>query len=323
MELLDGIKLSELGCRQSAAGYPPEPTADGREPKADLGEVARRGAMVFLEMIFRDGFYHADPHPGNLMVLKDGVIGVLDCGMVGRIDGAMRDDLEEVLMALAQRDPQLITAVIMRVGLVPTELDEPALSGDIAELLGDYSNQPLDQLDLGHALNDITEVIRRHHIVLPTGIALLIKVLVMLDGTARLLHPQFNLTELIQPFYAKLRWKRLAPATQWQKLRRLYHEWEYLTRMLPRGLVGLVHQLQSGRFDVHLEHKRLEPSVNRLVLGLLTSSLFLGSALMWTHHVPPVLFEVSLVGAAGVLLSIVMGIRLLWAIRKSGHLDRR
>jgi ubiquinone biosynthesis protein len=92
--------------------------------------------------------------------------------------------------------------------------------------------------------------------------------------------------------------------------------------MLPRGLVGLVQQLQSGRFDVHLEHKRLEPSVNRMVLGLLSSSLFLGSALMWTHEVRPLFLGVSVFGALGCLLSLVMGIRLLWAIRKSGHLDR-
>jgi ubiquinone biosynthesis protein len=308
MELLDGIKLLE--------------PVQLKQAGVNLEEVARRGATIFLEMIFRDGVYHADPHPGNLMVLPNGVIGVLDCGMVGRIDGAMREDLEEVLMALAQRDPQHISAVIMRVGLVPTDLDEAALSTDVAELLGDYSNQPIDQLDLGSALNDITEVIRRHHIILPTGIALLIKVLVMLDGTARLLHPHFNLTELIRPFYARLLWKRLSPASQWRKLRRLYHEWEYLSRMLPRGLVGLVQQLQSGRFDVHLEHKRLEPSVNRLVFGMLTSSLFVGSALLWTSKLGPLIFEIPVFGAVGCILSFGLGLRLLWAIRNSGHLDK-
>jgi ubiquinone biosynthesis protein len=308
MERLKGIKLAEPA-RLVEAGY-------------DREEIARRGATLFLDMIFRDGFYHADPHPGNFLVLEGGVIGMLDCGMVGRLDERMREQIEEMLLALASRDAILLTAVITRVGAVPRELDQSALTADITDFLFYYAGIPLDQLDLGGALTELTEIIRRYQIVLPASLALLIKVLIMLEGTARLLNPHFNLTQLITPYQQKLIWRRLSPVRHLQKLRRVYHELEYLGEVLPRGIVDILQQMQSGRFDVHLEHRKLEPSVNRLVFGLLTSALFLGSAWLWSHGVEPAVGGVSLPGAAGCFLSVLLGLRLLWAIQKSGKLDR-
>lgn len=307
MEYLEGVKIAERK-KLEGLGY-------------DLGELARRGAEVFLDMIFRDGFYHADPHPGNLLVLTGGVIGLLDCGMVGRLEEVMREQIEEMLLALATGDAARVTTIVTRIGSVPPQLDQAGLSTDVAELVSYHGSRSLDQFDLGKALTDMTEIMRRYQIALPSGIALLIKVLVMLEGTSRLLSPRFNLTELLQPYQKKLIFRRLSPARHMQKLRRLYHEWEYLGEMLPRSLVDVLQQVQSGRFDIHLEHKRIEPSVNRLVFGMLTSALFLGSCLLLHSDVPPVVWSVSVPGAVGCGVSFVLSLRLLWAIKKSGHLD--
>lgn len=307
MEYLPGTKLSDAK-RLLSHGH-------------DLNELARRGAIVFLDMIFRDGIYHADPHPGNILVLDDGVIGLLDCGMVGRLDERMREDLEDLIMAVAHRDGSQLASFVIRLGVLPPDLDEAAFQVDITEILGDYANQPLDQFDLSGALVDMTEVVRKHQIMLPANLSLLIKVLIMLDGTARLLNPQFNLTQLLAPYYQKLFWKRHSPTRQWKKFFRIYQEWEYLGKKLPRGLVGLIQQLQTGRFDVHLEHRHLEPSVNRLAFGILTSSLFLGSAWLWANHVQPEIYDISLPGAIGCFVSVLLGLRLFWAIRRSGRLD--
>ena len=118
-------------------------------------------------------------------------------------------------------------------------------------------------------------------------------------------------------------WRRLSPHRHIMKIRRLIQEWQYFGEVLPRTLVDVLQQIQTGRFDVHLEHKRLEPSVNRLVFGMLTSSLYVGSAVILHAEVPPTLFGVSMVGALGCAFSIMLAIRLLWAIRKSGHLDQK
>jgi ubiquinone biosynthesis protein len=309
MDYLDGIRITETQ-RLRDLGY-------------DLGDLARRGAELFLDMIFRDGFYHADPHPGNFLVLPGAVIGMLDCGMVGRIDETLREHIEDMLMAVANRDPVQLTGIITRVGSVPPQLDQTGLSNEVAELVSYHAGRSLQELDLGKALTDMTEIIRRYQIVLPPSIALLIKVLAMLEGTSRLLSPTFSLTELIKGYQKKMLWRRLSPQRHIQKIRRMIQEWQYFGEVLPRTLVDVLQQVQTGRFDVHLEHKRIEPAVNRLVFGMLTSALFMGSALILKAEVPPTLWGVSVVGALGYAFSIVLALRLLWAIRKSGHLDQK
>lgn len=309
MELLEGTKLSETA-RLVELGF-------------DLEMVARRGAELYLEMIFRHGFYHADPHPGNIVLLEGNVIGLLDYGMVGRIDEQLREDFEEMLMAIGNRDATQLTAIITRLGEVPSDLDQPSLAVEVADFISHYTTQRLDEFDLTGALNELTEMIRRFHIMLPTRVAMLIKVLVMLEGTSRLLSPRFNLIEVMQPYQRQMVYRRLSPARQVRRLRRFYGEVQRLMDVLPRGLIDILQQVQTGKFDVHLDHRGLEPSVNRLVVGMLSSALFVGSSMMLSQRVPPVVQNISILGAAGCAVSIALGLRLFRAINKSGHLDRR
>jgi len=320
MEFLEGTKLTE--------------TAALIEQHFDLPEIARRGAEIYLEMIFTHGFYHADPHPGNILVLEGNVVGLLDYGMVGRIDEPLREDIEEMLLAIANRDAMQLTAVITRLGAVPPGLDRAALSVDVADFVSHYVGQRLDEFNLSGALEEMIEIVHRYRIMLPARVAMLLKVLIMLEGTARLLNPKFNLIEVMQPYQKRLILRRLSPARQLRKMRRIYSELEHLAESLPRGILDIIQQIQSGKFDVHLDHRGLEPSVNRLVYGMLTSALFLGSSLLLSRQVPPLVNippwienpwvpNLSILGLLGCGVSIALGLRLLRAISKSGHLDRR
>jgi ubiquinone biosynthesis protein len=308
MEWLDGWRFSDPHL--------------GRDSHCDLGLVARHGAEMYLEMIFHHGFYHADPHPGNLVLLADGTIGLLDFGMVGRLDEALREDIESMLLAIVTQDAQMLTSLVMRLGAVPPGLDEAALSVDLSEFVAHYANQPVDAFDLAGALSEMVEIIQRYHIVLPSSLAMLIKVLVMLDGTGRLLAPHFSLMELVHPYQRKLLQRRLSPARQMRKMRRIFSELEQLAEILPRRLRDILQQVENGKFDVHLDHRGLEPSVNRLVIGMMASALFLGSSLMLAQHVWPIR-EVSVPGVAGMAMSMFLGWRLLKAIGKSGRLERK
>ena len=147
MELLDGIKLSESE-RLKAAEIDPD-------------EVARRGAAICLKMIFDHGFYHADPHPGNLLVMDHCRIGLIDCGMVGRIDERLHEAISELLLALGDFDAEHMTTMIIRMGKTPADLDRAALSLDVADFLSYYASQSLDRFDLSGALREIMEQIRR------------------------------------------------------------------------------------------------------------------------------------------------------------------
>ena len=276
-------------------------------------------------MIFTNGFYHADPHPGNILVLPGGVIGLLDYGMVGRIDETLRELIEEMLSAVVHADADHLTSIITRIGSTPPQLDYAGLSIDVADFIAHYAHLRIDELELGGALNEMIEIIRRYQIMLPARIALLIKVLVMLEGASRMLNPNFSLVELMRPYQRKMIFRRLSPARQLRRLRRLYSELEYLAEVLPRGVVDILQQVQSGSFDIHLDHRGLEPSVNRLVLGMLASALFLGSSWLLANNVGPSIpyVNLSFLGTAGSTVSIMLGLRLLRAINKSGHLDRR
>jgi ubiquinone biosynthesis protein len=308
MECLEGMKLTDPALQSLSAEC--------------RSEIARRGADIYMQMIFRHGLYHADPHPGNLVVLPGNVIGLYDFGMVGRIDGELREQIEEMLLAITNSDAERLTTLITRVGAVPPHLDVASLGSEVADFVAFYGNQPLESLNLASALNEIIEMIRRYQIMLPARIALLIKVFAMLDGTAKRLSPKFSLVEVIQPYRGEMRRHRLSPVRRLKKLQRIYAEVEYLAERVPRRLGELLDQMQRGKFDVHLDHRGLEPSVNRLVLGMLASALFLGSSMLMTHQVLAIR-GVSVLGVGGALVSLALGLRLIRAINKSGHLDRR
>jgi len=307
MERLDGVPLTSQ--------LPAEVEHSVRS------ELARRGARVFLDMIFRDGFFHADPHPGNVLVLPGGVIGLLDAGMVGRVDDAMRGYIEKGMIAVMTRDAAALTDLVMTVGQVPPDLDAAALQAEVADQLTFYWGMPLDQFELSVALDELTEAVRRFQIVLPPSVSLLVKVLVMLEGTARLLDPGFNLTTVIEQYRGRFTRRRLSPKRMMQKFMSGVRDWEEVIGSLPRMARDVMRFAREQKFAVQLQHQHLEPSVNRLVFGLLTSALFVGSAFMWAQKAPPLLWDVSVIGVIGVVISTVLGSRLLWAIQKSGKLE--
>ncbi|MBU6386076.1 MAG: ABC1 kinase family protein [Pirellula sp.] len=317
MSLLSGESINQVA--------DPEKYSD-----EDREEFARRIADLYVEMIFVKGLYHADPHPGNILIEHDGSLGLLDFGMVGRIDDALRDNIEEMLWALSLKDSALLTSIIKRVGKVPQNVDDSLLSNDITDLIGTYGNQPIERIDLATALNDATDILHRHRIVLPSQLGMLIKTLVTLQGTIRQTSPKFSLLEAIEPMFKRMWRSRLSPWRQARRLRRLYIEVETLVEKLPGQISSLMELVQSGKLDVHLSHRGLSPSINRLVLGLLTSSLLLGSSILMASNVPPLLFinggpfglkNLSMIGLGGFILSLIVTIRILLAINRSGHLD--
>lgn len=318
MELLSGVPVNQLSTGHSDTN-----------PRCQ--ELAKRTAEVYVEMIFLHGVYHADPHPGNVLVLDNGDLGLLDFGMVGRIDDRLRETIEEMLLAVASRDTALLTTLIKRVGSTPPRLDESLLSIDVADVVATYGAQPLESFDLSGALNDVTDIMHRHQISLPPQTSLLIKMLITLEGTLHQLSPQFSLLEVMQPFFRKMWLRRMSPRRQAKRFRRIYLELESLMETFPSQVSNVMQLVQEGRLDVHLAHKGLSPSVNRIVLGLLISSVFLGSSILLAFKVPPLLFmnggwmgiqQLSLLGLIGYAVSLMAGFRLIRAINRSGHLDR-
>ncbi len=289
----------------------------------DLDEFARRGANMYLQMIFRDAFYHADPHPGNLMLLPGGVVGVLDCGMVGRLDEELAEGLDEMLMAVVDHKSVDLEEVILRLGSAPPETARDQLRADLTDFVADYMGQSIHDMDVSGALNSLLEIIRRYNIVLPAPFSLLLRTLVELEGTAQRLSPKFSLGEVIQPFYATMVRRRLSIRGILGRLRHTYRDWERLMQSVPRDLDDLFRRVRDGTFSVHLDLRHIDPVINRLVLGVMTAALFVSSALLWSMKAPPTISGVSVFGGAGYLMAAYLGWRLLRAIRRSGDIDSK
>jgi ubiquinone biosynthesis protein len=288
----------------------------------DLNEFAQRGANMYLDMIFRDGFYHADPHPGNLMMLPGGVVGVLDCGMVGRLDDTMRDEVESLLLSVINKDAVELTDCVMRLGSVPPDLDRDTLRAEISNFVSEHGSRSLRDFNLSVALKQMTDIVRRYHILLPSMLALMLKTLVMLEGTSRQLNPNFNLAALIEPYQVKVLKHKLSLDRVLRKIYRMYRDWDRLIDILPRDVTEILRRIRNGTFEMKHEHQRLESTVNRLVHGILSASFFVGSSLMLAHDVEPAPWNISIPGTFGLLVSIFLAWRLMRRINKSEESDK-
>ena len=308
MEMLEGYSVSETTRIKS----------DG----VDSQEFARRGANLYLEMVFRDRFFHADPHPGNIWVLKDGTLGLLDCGMTARLDSELSEELEGMLLASVDKDAERLTDHVLRVATTPQGLSRRSLQSDIDAYLSEYLGLSLSELDLSAALNGLTTILRGHHIILPAGLSMLIRVLVMLEGTSRLLDRNFSLAEIIQPYATKLIQRRYSPEKLLRRVQRSHRDWSRFIDLLPRELGEVIQRAREGRFNIHLEHRNLDAVINRLVYGMLSAALFLGGCMVLGQQIPPTIKGISIIGASICAFGLVLGFRVLRAIKKSGSLFR-
>jgi len=292
-------------------GIPGSNQGELHQSGVNLDEFAHRAANMYLNMIFRDGFYHADPHPGNYMLLPETVVGVVDCGMVGRIDDELRETFEDLLIAFSQRDSEELCGLLLRVCSAPANVVEGAFRSDVNDFLAEYANQSIKEFDLGGALEQLTAIIRGHHLILPSGVSLILKTLIVLEGSARQLSPSFNLMQLVGPFQHQLMSERFKPKRWLAKLRRTHRDVDRLLSSGPKDLTNFLERLRSGRFEVKLEHRHLQAAVNRLVAGLLIAALFLGSTQLCGQSIPPLAFGVSVPGVTGCVVALVMGTLLL------------
>jgi ubiquinone biosynthesis protein len=282
-------------------------------------------------MLFDEALFHADPHTANLIVMESGGLGILDFGMIGRIDENLRETIEEMLVAISSGDQHRLMRLIRRIGDAPPTLDDSSLAIDVAEFIGTYGRQSLGEFDLTGSLNELTDILHRHAIKLPNQSALLLKMLISLEGTLRELGASFDSLEVVHSFMRRSMARRLSPQRRVRQARRIYLEAENFLEAAPDEAISLLRQARRGEIRMTLEHQRLGPTVNRMVLGLMASAVFLGSSLLLAMKVPPLLFheksvmaleDISLLGLVGIVGSITVMMWLLLAINRSGHLTR-
>ncbi len=295
----------------------------GERPEGlDPVRVAGLGADVVLRMVFLDGLYHADPHPGNVLFLSGGRVGLLDFGMVGRLSEERRQQFTLLLAAVLDRDED---------GLVDTllewsdgnETDLDGLKQDCVAFLDSYSGRDLKDLDVASMLEDVTRIVRQHDLLLPADVAMLVKVFLTLEGFGRRLDPSFSLDEHVTPLARKMMRRMHSPrrviARNWRDLRRLLIA-------LPRDLRKLVQRARRGGFKIELDLQRLEDfgrqldrSANRVTVGMITSALIIGTSIVMTIDTGPQILGFPVLGLLGFGTAFGIGLMLLWSILRSGN----
>jgi ubiquinone biosynthesis protein len=286
----------------------------------DLEAFACRGADIYLKMMFRDGFYHADPHPGNLMLLPGGVVCIVDCGTTGRIDEALREDMEALVEAITEKDVDALTNSLWDQSKEQSDEVREGIRADLAMLL-DQAEGTVSEVNVSGILMGMLLIFQKYKVSVRSGLTALLRTLVLLDGTARRLSPTFNLQSLLEPYEAEAIKRRLDPRTMLNKTRKSMREWGDFLEDLPSDLSKTLHKLRTGELHVRLEHRHLDSVVNRAVLGLVISSLILGASLLWSLKAPPLIDGVSLFGALGYLIVIVLGWVLYRAVKESGKIS--
>lgn len=296
--------------------------AQGRPGGFDASAIAEAGASIVLEMVFVHGLYHADPHGGNVLILPDGRLGLLDFGMVGRHSKERRREFLDLLAALVQRRGRAAVQILLEWSH-EGDVDEALLELDVDALLGRYYGVGLEDIDVTALLGDITALVRDNGLFLPADVAMLLKLFITLDGLGLALDPKFNMAAAIEPFLERTSREARSP---FAILRRGVSEIGHAVGDLPRGLRPLLSRLRRGRFQIDIDVKRLEPfretlqkSANRVTIGLVTSALIVGTSIALTVSGGPTLFGLPAFASLGFASSLVLGVALLLSIARSGR----
>lgn len=309
-DFIDGIRMSDIEAIDAAG--------------LDRPLIARRGGQAVLKMMFEDGFFHADPHPGNVFCLPDSRIALIDYGMVGRLSERRRAQVVTLLHGAVQRDVERVTDVLLE-WAGEGAADEEQLAQDIDAFIDQYHGVPLEQLQLSAMLVDVTGVLRQNHLALPPDLALLIKVFITLEGMGRRLDPDFDMVGESRPFLQRAMLARFAPDAVMRKGWQMLSETALVAAELPRDARRLLRTAREGRLGVKVDIERLkhfgeqvDHSANRLTVGLVTSALIVGSSIALTVDAGPTLVGLPLFGLMGFIGAGVGGVWLLVSIWRSG-----
>jgi ubiquinone biosynthesis protein len=314
-----------VNVQEELVGVPGTEMARARAEGFDLTLLAARGADAVLRMILIDGYFHADPHPGNVVYLPGNRLGLLDFGMVGRITDSRREQLIDFLEALIQKNEAGMLNVLTQ-WAGDAEIDEEHLAYDISEMVFGYDNLSLKDIRIGALLSEVTGVMRDNHLSLPPDLTLLFKAIITLEGLGYQLDPDFHMVDHLTPFVRRVMEARYSPQALARRTRRGLREIAEIVVGLPRDVARLFRMARRGRLRIDLDLKRLDhfglqlnQAANRLTMGVLTASLVVGSSIIMTVEGGPELFGLPLFGLLGFVVAFFNSLWIIHAIWRSGR----
>jgi ubiquinone biosynthesis protein len=305
-------------------------------PIGNIEELERRGhdrkrlakdlGECFMNQYFRSGMFHADPHPGNLLVLDDGTIGVIDFGMVGHLSSDVKNRLTTMFIAAVTEDIDFIADAAAELGDVGEEFDQRQFASNLADLYHKYSGMPLGRMDTRRLFGDLTRVARQNDLALPRDLVLLGKSVAAVSAVARSLDPSYDVIRMSAPKTEELIRDKLSPTRLAKTAGLSAISALNLLKSIPRDLRSIVRKVESGQLQIGFRHHGLERTVteldrasNRLAISIYVAALLVASSLMMrgeflSYH------GISVPGLLGYMLAGLLSVGLAWGICRSGRL---
>ena len=302
-------------------------TTQLREQGYDLPLIAERGATLVMEQIFVHGFFHADPHPGNVFILPDNVVCFIDFGQMGRLSRKDREDFTDLVLDLVAGDERTIVDGVLQVTVQLGEVDREALGRDLGSLMDLYLYRPLDELEAGRILQDLLDLVTRHKLTFKPAFYQMMKALSTVEGVGLMLDPKLELIRLARPFMRRIRLERMRPARLAEEIARTGSGYLQLLRELPEELRAILRQLRGGRMRIEFEHHGLQALgaaldrvSNRIAFAIVLAALIVGSSLIVLSDIPPHWHDIPVIGLLGFLVAGIMGFWLLLSIIRHGRM---
>jgi ubiquinone biosynthesis protein len=318
IERIRGLRIDEFE-RIDLAGF-------------DRKEISRNGAAAFFQMVFQDGFFHADPHPGNIFVLADGKIGLVDFGIMGRVTEENMQYYADTIVALVEHDFDKLVQEYMNMGFVPDDVVDidrfqRELKEDLAELLEPYYGMKVKQIDFGMYVDRLTKISLRHGLVMPQNLYLVNKSLVTLEGILRQLDPDFDFIEIARPHVSRLLLKRRDPLRLLHATRKNVADLYDVFSVFPKQLNRTFRKILRGDIRVKVQHEELQHLIrdvdkasNRLSFSIITAAIIVASSIIIHAGQGQMVFGMPVFGLIGYLLAAVLGFWILIGILRSGQM---
>lgn len=317
MEMIDGVRIDNITAIE--------------EMGLDRKRLAKIGVDVYFKQILEDGFFHADPHPGNILVMPTGMIAFLDFGIVGRVSDELKETMADTFLALIHRDFDRLIDQYVELGIVPEHIDIDAFrkdfKADLRDLLEPLYGLTLQEINFAQYLDTITHLAIKHNLKIPSELLLINKAMLILENIGLQLDPNFDFIAAAEPYASKIIRKRISLSRLYDKARKNVMEIGDFAFLFPRQMKQIIKKalrddIQIKMFHVNLPEfiKDMDRSSNRIAFAMIVSSMIVSSAIMHATGVRPTIFGISLLGLSAFAIAFFLGIWLIISIIRSGRL---
>ena len=292
MEYVDGIKLSEV--------------IAGNDPKYNKILIADRIVRSYFQQLFLDGFFHADPHPGNIFVTEDNAICYIDFGMMGSLDEDFRQDLAELMIYFSDRNIDGLINQLIRMDILNEKTDINILKSDLNDLFAKYYGVELSRFN--GIIEDLLFLMQKFDVRLPNEFVLMARGLSMVENTGLRLDPDIDVVALLKPFARKLMVQRYNPLKMASNAKNSFFAFEHVLRALPSLISKTIYKIEEGEVTVNIEVKHISEIANQLSLAIIIAALLIGSSLVMLIDVGPRFYEMPVLGFVGFTISLALGV---------------